>query len=1214
MGFLDDYYKKKSEDVKREESKPALKAGIVPTQVLRDGPPMKVASTPPVEEKPKVEPRKSTYTFSAVDPDKPGKPLPEGPSETAKAIQRYQAGLLTYLPGSPLKKRLKEQPEEFQTQWQEEIATGKAYGAGKWTGLLGGAVLFGRGVEKIGGKAWNKGASWLTSKLGGGTAAKLTGQAAKYAAIEGVAESAASGARSYGFGETFKEAAKRQAIEVPFAMAGGAVFGVGGEVLKGAKQAKKLKQLDEGYEAMKDSIASRKKAPDIDAPKFRKAADVDMDEGPDIAAEFQKGVDRITKKLDETLAGMTKADEVVTPKIETTPKVEVAPKTIDYRKIKTIDQLPSDIDGLESYLKQAKEAKAKGFKMDLQMFAEAERRLKMARETIGQAQSKYRGVTAKPKELANKIYARLFDVLDPLKRLDKKVGSQLELFASTSRRAGSTMQHVIDKANVNKLGEKIGESISDIYKDIPRGKGQSYFGTKDVDATELFEDYILHKHNIDRANLDKPVFGKAIKAEDSKEAVKFYEKNNPEFKKVQERLLKAYNDFFDNWAVDGNLVTKELRDKLRETYKNYTPTHRIMEDVLGKQKGRARGYANQKAPLKKAKGGETAIVRPLEGYIEMMDKTIKASKNNEVGLELLRAIEDNPSAFDDIAEVIGKGKKSADFDEQIIMDVADQYTKGLTAKGEDVITVMKEGAPVKIRIKDREVLRTLKGLTEGNPNLVTKIGRTITNPFKALITSKNPIFAVTNFFRDVPTAYINSAIAKNPAMFTGDMGRAAKKMLKDDKMWQEYLALGGENANLVVKNPKALHKKVIELTKGKGKLKTSFDAVGDAVQGMNNFTESLNRFAEYMRTIEKGGTSYANKLKALKNAAEVTTDFSRYGDWTKALDSWMPYLNPAMQGLDKFARNLKNAPVKTTAKSLAAITVPTIAFDILNNKVAKEEYAMEDNRTKDTYYLIPMPNGKFFKVPKTYQNGALFGSLFERVSRVARGEDVNVAFKGFGNTIANNFAPVGSLNPAETSVLAPFIYNLPANKDFAGRTIEPEYLKKRSEKLRYTERTSGSAKLLSNLITPLTKLSPAQIDYLIDAYTGVIGDFLIPATTPGKGAMDPLKRKFIADPLYNNQAIRDFYDAKEEVTRMAEDKNIKYDIPSKVVTAEEKRKGKYVKAANEISQLKKEILKLQKNKALTKEERQKRIDAKQAKVVRIAEQFAKAFQVSKKKK
>ena len=210
---------------------------------------------------------------------------------------------------------------------------------------------------------------------------------------------------------------------------------------------------------------------------------------------------------------------------------------------------------------------------------------------------------------------------------------------------------------------------------------------------------------------------------------------------------------------------------------------------------------------------------------------------------------------------------------------------------------------------------------------------------------------------------------------------------------------------------------------------------------------------------------------------------------------------------------------------------------------------------------------EFVRLPKTRMYGVLFGSLIQRVMRSFEGEDASTAFKGIGSALATNFAPT---NPIESNLFSPATFNIATNKDFAGRNIVPMGMELNNTPayLQYDERTSELSKALANVEHELgldgimgKYSSPMVKDYLIDSYTGVIGDFLLPATTKdntdslGKKMVDVVTDRFKADSLYSNQALTDFYDNYDKLQGLATERNITENLPTNgkanIVTDEE---------------------------------------------------------------
>jgi hypothetical protein len=76
---------------------------------------------------------------------------------------------------------------------------------------------------------------------------------------------------------------------------------------------------------------------------------------------------------------------------------------------------------------------------------------------------------------------------------------------------------------------------------------------------------------------------------------------------------------------------------------------------------------------------------------------------------------------------------------------------------------------------------------------------------------------------------------------------------------------------------------------------------------------------------------------------------------------------------------------------------------------------------------------------------------------------------------------------------------------------------------RYDESTSSIAKWIGEKIN----YSPKKIHYLLDQYSGVIGDFVLPATTQ-KAEKSAALSAFVFDPVTNNKLSDDFYKLFEE--------------------------------------------------------------------------------------
>jgi hypothetical protein len=714
-----------------------------------------------------------------------------------------------------------------------------------------------------------------------------------------------------------------------------------------------------------------------------------------------------------------------------------------------------------------------------------------------------------------------------------KVSKEAEIMSNVTRNAGATVDTIINKGLVNMEGQKIeGKAIAEIFK-MPKQEA------------EAFENLLFETHNIDRVKQGKELTGKTT--EESMQIIADIKKQYPHLEEKAKEINTLLKNMLDEWGVKSGLVDGDLRNLVQSMYKNYVPGYRELNGV-GATSLKSRGMGAAKI-INRAIGGDDKLMSLQKSIPMLINKTIKSARKNELYREILKAANEG-SPYARVLEPVGKI-------EEVLQDKATKsMLEAIKADGIDalanitdsalstdpklgyMLTAMDNGKAVKLQISE-DLFKSLQALNgKGDDDLQTALKlfkKGVTNPFKSLITGYNPMFAIRNVARDIPTAYIQGT-ENNPIKFIGNLGSAAKDMIKKADGFQEYKALGGEGGNY------------FNVEKGlqpKGKLEKVLKPLG----AINNFTESLPRYAEYKGTLKREGTDYATKMKALNNAQEVTVNFGRHGDVTKAIDAIVPYLNPAVQGLDKTARTFKKP--EAWAKALGVITVPTAAIYAINQVVDKEGYDQLDNRTKDTYFVFPEGNGKFIKIPKTRESGAVFGALFERILRQTEGQQE--AFKGYSNTIKNNFL---IQNPWTDNIAAPLVSGLKYNKDFADRDVIPQYMlnDKRSPKLQYDEKTSEIAKSIGNQFN----LSPKQIDYIIRSYGGIVASIVQPATTKGGNVLENVVAKpFKADAAYNNEVTNNFYKKLDKLKQSATDKNITQKLSSKLVTPEEKMSNLY---------------------------------------------------------
>jgi hypothetical protein len=793
---------------------------------------------------------------------------------------------------------------------------------------------------------------------------------------------------------------------------------------------------------------------------------------------------------------------------------------------------------------------------------------------------------------------KIRETLDPQAGA-KPVGEDVYQEAILSKNAGTQAGNILERQLVGPDGRPLlkadgtpyGSLMKTMTDNLPEGQ-----------VPEFYE-YMLQRRNVATAANGKPIFSQNVNgqevffsAAESARRVQMLDAAHPEWAQKAQNITDWLDAFNKEWLVDTGLLDKVKYAAMRADDPNYLPANRFFDDleqIIGAD-GTVKGFIDQTAPVKHMTGSARDILDPTENIINLVNRTVRTARKNKVGQLLVDAVKKNP-AMAKYAEIV-------------------PVSEGMFSNVDNMVQVLVEGKPVYLRIKDADLLDTMLQLnaSEGVPDhLLAKVVSRMSRAFKDLITTKNPIFAVRNMARDIPTYLTNTQA--NPLRAVKNLARAGGELVGSDiynplarrlglkevdtPQLNQYRGLGGEGANFTgtptartaekITGMRPILNKAGEIIgyKPPNALQRAARAVGETFQKINAAVETAPRYAEYLNALAKGKTLE----QALYDAAEITVNFSRGGKALKAADRYVPFLNASAQGLARLGRALDPRKprqlIATILKGGAAITLPTVVLHAINED--NPNYQALDNRTKDNYFLIPNPfdldaQGQaqtFIKIPKAREYGVLFGSLFERTFRAMEGDEE--AFKGWGATVATNFAPA---NPIEDNLLAPLsTVVLGGNEDFAGRSIVPESMRNRSPHLQYDDRTSEISKWFAQAAYDVSggqiELSPKIIDYLVRSYTGVIGQVGLPATTEAtyqgrsvaEKLLQPVASQFTSDPLYSNQTVTDFYDELDRLNTLKTDRNFRENIESGASTPEERQYAVLNKASQEMSALSKQL-------------------------------------------
>lgn len=692
-------------------------------------------------------------------------------------------------------------------------------------------------------------------------------------------------------------------------------------------------------------------------------------------------------------------------------------------------------------------------------------------------------------------------------------------------------QYVVGVAQTDNKGNKIGKSINDIWKPV-----------EDSKLVKEFSEYLLHKHNIDRSERHKYVFGKEITATDSSAIARELLEKHPEFKKW-EKEIKQFNDNNLNNLKEAGLLSQDTIDYIKALYPNYVSIARAIEgNLYGKTDKTGVG-----APLKKAVGG-SADIQPLkDAMAEQVIRTKRLINENQVGIELAKSMRN--SIVDEDIDI--------EYTPDLLLGV-DTLIDEDKKTGDKFYMYFKDGKQRKIKINDN-LYESLKRSEQ------YKIERTaplrgvqkITNIHKSLLTSDNPVFVITNFFKDFQDGMFNS---KYSSKFVKNYGKALGEIFSKGKYYESYMANGG------------MTNTYFDYNEGVQKKGNKFV---EKIRNINEIVEQTPRLAEFISTLEAG----KSLNEALYNSAEITTNFKRGGDIAKALNrNGAEFLNASIQGFDKQFRNLTGQNgAKGYINLLAKATVLGVLPSVLNHMLLDDDEDYKDlpESTKDLYYLFKSGDGKFIRIPKG-RALSIFGATARRIMEASQGQDDS--FKGLVETFVNQIAPN---NPLEDNILAPVSAVL-ANKTWYGSDLVSSRLQKELPKNQYDETTDEVSKLLGDKLN----ISPKKINYLLDQYSGGVGDILLPMMTP-QAKENVFVDKFSVDSVLKNKNVSKFFETIEKQTQISNDS---------FATDEDKLQLKYLNSKlSEVNDLHKEKREVQMSK-ISQDEKKVKVREIQAKI------------------
>ena len=691
----------------------------------------------------------------------------------------------------------------------------------------------------------------------------------------------------------------------------------------------------------------------------------------------------------------------------------------------------------------------------------------------------------------------------------------------------------------------------------------------DKELYRLFGEYLTVKHGPERLAEGLRVF-----ADDRKNSSNWMkarqaalEQEHPEFREISQRLYDFQKQFLQTWGVETGLVSQETAEEWGKRWKFYVPFNRLMEEGR-RGSGAKRGFANQNSTIRQAHGSGRDIISPVDNIIDNIVKMVNAGVRNNVMRKITdeaRRVGANAAFLEQVptpmvkhefdmtgvkAKLLdqlqdaGLSAKDLDSMEEIVADIEDvvaQYGKG-KAHGE-VVTVLKGGKQEFWKINDPLLLSSLTNMAPKKMEGILDAYAVVSRFMTGNITGNNIIWSLfSNFPRDMGTFFTYSKV-RNPAKVFAAMGSAYANKIKGDNadpLYKEYLAMGGGKTSAYTAD-RDLAKRARKALADK---KFRADPL-DWISFVSDTVELGPRFATYKLMRQAGMDPQASFYEAM----DITVNFRRGGDISRQINKVVPFFNASVQGLDKFRRwiTATDATPSTRKQVVRVRTITYIAvsaalaalvYGINNGDDEREKaYQQLSNYTKNSFWNIPLGDGKFFAIPKPRDLGVL-SSFFETCMEYGIGENDH-AFDEFYGYAADNWLPsvisdvaqwdfagaIGSLG-----IVGVGSYMM-ANRDFLGRPIVPGSLQRLEPRDQYDERTSKIAYWVGQAFN----VSPKKVDYFFNSTLGGWWKYQRALFPVGKENVDytlGVQNSYIKDNQYSTDLVNWIY-AQAEASEKA---------------------------------------------------------------------------------
>ncbi|MCU7712996.1 hypothetical protein OD999_28130, partial [Priestia megaterium] len=653
---------------------------------------------------------------------------------------------------------------------------------------------------------------------------------------------------------------------------------------------------------------------------------------------------------------------------------------------------------------------------------------------------------------------KYIDDLAPLESLEKKIRGGV-----ASAEDSLYKQARLFRGSPERAHQVVNEQLAPIVKEMK---------VNNIKLEDLV-DYAtaIHARDLNRKGLNSGFSD----AELQKDIIRY---ESPIMEKLRRQLVDASNNVTKRELVDTGMISKEGFEAMRAKHPNYMPMFRHFDDdKVEFSNGISSAIANANNPIKKFKGSDRDIIDPIESMVKNMFNAVAQGDKQRVARQLGKlAVEDTEGTF--------------------IRRLSPDEAKNR----KNTVKMYEDGKEVYFEVEP-EVYKSIKGLDKETSNTIIKILAKPASTLRAGATL-TPEFFTRNFLRDVPAAYIVSKSGFNP-IFDFSVGlwqsmslKIGGKTLKEPgKLYKDFIRYNGGYGN-IFSHDRRLHQDIIEKVLKEGDSPNFINVANpkswlNVLRSIADVTESATKVGEFNAALRKG----VSPQEAAYRARDIM-DFARSGSNIREANKVVAFLNANIQGKDKLLRSFAERPASFIGKSVAAVSIPTLAIIAAQRTLSSDtqKNIIEDapQWLKNTFWLIPVPNtNQVVRIPKPFDLAPLFADPIERAADYAINKNPDAFDKYIKGSISSMSIPV------MLTGITPIIEGMANYSFFRQGPIDPMRDQNKEYPDRYDINTSETAKWIGkgvNAMTggegPLKNFgSPRIVDNAIRGIAGGLGTY-----------------------------------------------------------------------------------------------------------------------------